>query len=369
VSPHPTTPVASALTDGRKLVFVMVGLPARGKTYTAQKVARYLAWHGVRAKVFNVGNYRRTVFAGYQSHSFFDPSNAKGMSARRRVAWDALGDLLDWLAAGGDVGIYDATNSTHDRRQHVLATCAKVNVDVVFLELTCDDPLIINANVRETKLSSPDYTDVDPEAAVDDFRARIAHYERAYEPITDPKLSFIKLINVGERVIVNRIQGYLPGRLVTFLMNLHITPRRIWLTRHGESRLNVLGRLGGDSPLSPAGEQYATALRDLVVKEFPDEEALTVWTSTLRRTRQTARVLERSSLPWRALDEIDAGVCEEMTYDEIRQRMPTEFEDRQADKLRYRYPRGESYEDVIFRLDPVIIELERRRHFVLIVAY
>ena len=29
---------------------------------------------------------------------------------------------------------------------------------------------------------------------------------------------------------------------------------------------------------------------------------------------------------------------------------------RSADKLRYRYPRGESYEDVIARLDPVITE-------------
>lgn len=42
-----------------------------------------------------------------------------------------------------------------------------------------------------------------------------------------------------------------------------------------------------------------------------------------------------------------------MTYDEIRETMPSEFEARLADKLRYRYPRGESYLDVIARLEPV----------------
>jgi 6-phosphofructo-2-kinase/fructose-2,6-biphosphatase 2 len=37
----------------------MVGLPARGKTYIARKVSRYLTWLGHRSRIFNVGNYRR----------------------------------------------------------------------------------------------------------------------------------------------------------------------------------------------------------------------------------------------------------------------------------------------------------------------
>ena len=58
-----------------------------------------------------------------------------------------------------------------------------------------------------------------------------------------------------------------------------------------------------------------------------------------------------------------------MTYDEVREQLPAEFEARSADKLRYRYPRGESYQDVIQRLEPVIIEAERQREPVLIVAH
>lgn len=50
---------------------------------------------------------------------------------------------------------------------------------------------------------------------------------------------------------------------------------------------------------------------------------------------------------------------EGMTYEEIEKQMPEEFEARKRDKLAYRYPRGESYLDLVQRLEPVIIEVER----------
>ena len=95
-----------------------------------------------------------------------------------------------------------------------------------------------------------------------------------------------------------------------------------------------------------------------------------MWTSTLQRTIQTARPLaDYPKVHWRALDEIDAGVCEGFTYEEIKASMPEEFAARKCDKLGYRYPRGESYLDVIQRVEPVIIELERQRQPVLVVAH
>ena len=58
-----------------------------------------------------------------------------------------------------------------------------------------------------------------------------------------------------------------------------------------------------------------------------------------------------------------------MTYKEIEEHYPLEFKRRQADKLAYRYPRGESYMDVTLRLEPLAHEMERTREPVLIVGH
>ena len=73
--------------------------------------------------------------------------------------------------------------------------------------------------------------------------------------------------------------------------------------------------------------------------------------------------------PWRALDEIYAGVFDGMTYEEIKTKAPKEFYQRKADKLGYRYPRGESYLDVVQRLDQIVHEIERLSDPLLIVAH
>jgi len=49
--------------------------------------------------------------------------------------------------------------------------------------------------------------------------------------------------------------------------------------------------------------------------------------------------------------------------------MPDQYEARQKDKLRYRYPGGESYLDLIARVTPLILELERKTESVFIVSH
>jgi 6-phosphofructo-2-kinase/fructose-2,6-biphosphatase 2 len=49
----------------------MVGLPARGKSYTARRIERYLSWLGYRTRVFNVGEYRCARVGARVRHSFF----------------------------------------------------------------------------------------------------------------------------------------------------------------------------------------------------------------------------------------------------------------------------------------------------------
>ncbi|MFI5309044.1 MAG: 6-phosphofructo-2-kinase/fructose-2,6-bisphosphatase [Polyangiales bacterium] len=355
--------------DDGKLALVMVGLPARGKSYTARKIERYLSWLGHATRVFNVGEYRRARVGAHMRHAFFDPDNPEGEEARKEVALQALADMTEWLTSEGEVAIYDATNSTFARRMMVRRRCEQAGFQVLFIEILCDDPNIIEANIRSTKLSSPDYENVEPDEAVRDFRARIAHYERVYEPLAEHEGAYLRVTGAGRSVTVSNIDGYLVSRLVFFLMNLHLTDRSIWLTRHGESAYNVKGLIGGDPDLTPKGQAYAQALAGCLDQSFPEPDGVAIWTSSLQRAVQTGQALKRTVRGWRALDEIDAGVCDGLSYEQIKERMPEEYEARRNDKFHYRYPRGESYQDVIQRLDPVIIELERVRRPVLVITH
>jgi len=50
----------------------MVGLPARGKTHTAQKLRRFLRWLGIKCEIFDVGHLRRDTYGAQPSADFFD---------------------------------------------------------------------------------------------------------------------------------------------------------------------------------------------------------------------------------------------------------------------------------------------------------
>jgi broad specificity phosphatase PhoE len=185
-------------------------------------------------------------------------------------------------------------------------------------------------------------------------------------------------------------------------MNLHTMPRVFYLSRHGQSEYNLLGKIGGDAGLTEAGREYARRLADFAhnvvgMEVEKDEETgeekriprpARLWTSTLRRTKETAQFIKHekiSTFKWdngdevewiqfqgrarRNLDELYAGVCDGLTYKEIEEMYPEEFARRQEDKLTYRYPRGESYMDVTLRLETVVLDIERTREPILIVGH
>ncbi|KAE9408479.1 bifunctional 6-phosphofructo-2-kinase/fructose-2,6-bisphosphate 2-phosphatase [Gymnopus androsaceus JB14] len=362
-SPPPTVKgigkkVAKPDYSEQKIVVAMVGLPARGKSYLSNKLMIYLRWLEYDVKVFNVGQLRRTKarqkalkLGVKENHNaeFFSHSNVQGTQSRDNLAEESLEMLIQWLKKEETLGfmvyiisIPDATNSTRSRRAKIEARLAKEKgMSLIFLESLCDDPATIAANV-ELKVSQgdPDYKD-------HDFLRRIREYEKVYETITEPHLSYLRITNVGEEVAMSRINGYLSSRIAFYLMNLHIRPRNIFFSRHGESQYNVEGKIGGDSLLSPRGMHC-------------------VWTSTLKRTIQTAQYLPYTKLTWKSLDELDAGVCDGMTYEEIEQAYPDDYANRDEDKFNYRYRGGESYRDVVVRLEPVIMELERQENILII---
>ena len=190
-----------------------------------------------------------------QPHIFFDPSNETTTNQRTEVAMAALDDMLKWLdhyssvsandVASPNVGegitnhspyihrtpssiprndqgkraivgsftvaIYDATNSTKSRRAAIFKKCKDHNVPMVFIESICDDEDLVKSNIVQVILSSPDYVGIDAESASKDFQERIKHYSSTYDTIKndelDGQLPFVKLINVGQEVIVHKVSS------------------------------------------------------------------------------------------------------------------------------------------------------------------
>ncbi|KAK5107652.1 hypothetical protein LTR62_000933 [Meristemomyces frigidus] len=534
---------------GAKLVIVMVGLPARGKSYITKKLARYLNWLQHDTRIFNVGERRRVAAGGPNSlektrsrrkseiqpvavqitnggsqetaprpanvaqillnseirleapatpqsqrpeieitrpHSsgsddreihmpdmgepkspvqakaamtaedpdeeamkhdsaFFDPENKKASQIREQVARETLDELLDYiLNQGGSVGILDATNSTVERRKMVMDRIrerAGPDLNVLFLESRCIDHDLLEANMR-LKLGGPDYRDMDPDQALEDFRKRIKVYEKAYVPLGELEernnMPYIQMIDVGRKIISHQIKGFLMAQANYYLLNFNLAPRQIWITRHGLSQDNISGKIGGDSDLAEEGILYARSLTRFMeskrqewdLKQIedarnthfppqpgdasppnpyftpssprlekrspyeslpsaapsgavtPNSDALSdieskpfcVWTSMLKRSVQTAQFFndeEYDTKQMRMLDELNAGVMEGLTYNCISTQYPEEYRSRKLDKLHYRYPGpgGEGYLDIINRLRPVIVELERMTDHVLLVGH
>lgn len=242
---------------GSKLVIVMVGLPARGKSYVTKKIARYLNWLQHDTRIFNVGERRRVAAGELGSNgppgisrtqrplqsislttrssngfltdgnsktaitpsmkilingeppplemlpspaldlaeeansrdstldivsnsntqdgrlapkavapslhrtesmekihdaSFFDPNNEQAAHIRDEIAMATLDELLDYiLDQGGSVGIFDATNSTLERRKLVMERIrerAGPELGVLFLESLCVDEQLLESNMR-----------------------------------------------------------------------------------------------------------------------------------------------------------------------------------------------------------------------------
>lgn len=355
-----------------------------------------------------------------QTAGFFDPNNERAANIREEVAMATLDELLDYiLDEGGSVGIFDATNSTLERRKVIIERVrqrAGPELGILFLESLCIDENLLESNMR-LKLSGPDYRDQDPVVALEDFKKRVALYEQKYVPLGDYEernnMPYVKMIDVGRKVVSHQIRGFLSAQTVYYLLNFNLAPRQIWITRHGESLDNVNGKIGGDSDLSEAGDSYAKALTNFIKYErqaweirqhdkalsthFPPQPGDTtppnpeytahgeqdtdtssknfcVWTSMLKRSVQTGQYFDEEDFDvkqMKMLDELNAGTMEGLTYEEIKTKFSVEYELRKRDKLHYRYPGagGEGYLDIINRLRAVIVEVERMTDHVLLVGH
>ena len=368
----------SSLTpDSAKLILAMVGLPARGKSFISHKLEAFLNWSGQSTRIFNAGQKRRkesvtqadpqspdAVAREFSSANFFDPADPSAKAVREQIAMETLDELLDWFAAGGEIGIYDATNSTKVRRHAVLARAAAASertgesVSVVFIESICNEGALLEANMLAKVRASPDFAELSEDAALADLRERIGHYERAYETLADDEGAYIKLYNLSSKVTANQVFGRMSTRVLPYLTALHIRERPIYLAA------------------LPSGEEH-DASRSFVAK-------LAAWVRDQTGHAAGARLRLLSSTQPAALaaaltvaggggcsvthqsglNPIDRGAREHGgagTLDQAAQ-AGMRFHERFAGG-------GESFADLVRRLEPCLLEIEASMEPVLVLAH
>lgn len=367
----------------QKVVLAMVGLPARGKSYISKAIVRYLNFCGCPTRLFNAGNLRRESGKSGVDANFFDQKNADAKRLRDEMAMECLDQVLDFLEACGRataVGILDATNTTLDRRRKVKEkVCGRQGIRLIFLESLCDDEEILQNNY-ELKLGNEDYKGMNAESALQDFKNRVHQYAEVYEPVEDHecdhRCGYIKLINAGEKLICYRCRSKDEYGVVRYIFGLmgsiNLGKRCIMIAMVGETEHDRKGLLGGDSELSEAGQRHAAAIARLVgERERQAGKPVLVMCGTLARHLQTVEALKgvngcsdnqcRTVLKFARLNELCAGLLDSLSYKDMKELYPEEWEERRKDKLNYRYPGvgGESYQDVVFRLTYLVLRLEQ----------
>ncbi|KAL7270232.1 hypothetical protein RUND412_007062 [Rhizina undulata] len=372
-----------------KIAIVTVGLPARGKTHLSVALSRYLRWLGVKTRAFHLGDYRRAHMGPGKDvpHDyFFVNASPPAVVLRQTILQKCRLDLYHFMDfEKGQVAVYDAVNPTAQGRKQLAKEFAKRDIQTIFIESYVDQPHIIEENVRSVKISSPDYAGWNSDEAVKDYINRINAKIPHFETMEEKELNYIKMINAGERIIVNNCRfGYLPNRIVFYLMNLHIKSRQTYFARAGISSEEDTYK--ADESLCEEGEAYAKRLTETLLKHREEEreafiaqggsnaalKPLTVWTSTRRRTIETASYLQAKGFKVKQrpqMSQLNPGDTENMSDEGIKQTHPEDWARHQSDPYHHRYPRGESYHDLAVRLEPIILELEREKNDLLIIAH
>ena len=124
---------------------------------------------------------------------------------------------------------------------------------------------------------------------------------------------------------------------------------RIFMSRHGESVNNVLNIIGGDCDITNKGILYSHCL-STYFKDSP----ITVWTSKLKRTIETAKHINGVKIEWDALNEIHSGDFESMILSDIERLYPESYKHRNSNKIYNSYPNGENYKDLQKRVCTVL---------------
>ena len=141
---------------------------------------------------------------------------------------------------------------------------------------------------------------------------------------------------------------------------------KLILVRHALTVDNQKSRLSGhiDSSISEEGKEQI----DKITNYLKDFDIDKIYTTTSSRTKDTVKKLSELKsieiIEKESLKEISFGDFEGLTFDEIKDKYPKEFQDMIEKGYEYKYPNGESlidsYNRVCIELDNIISNNDNR---------
>ncbi len=137
---------------------------------------------------------------------------------------------------------------------------------------------------------------------------------------------------------------------------------RLLILRHAESEWNPIGRYQGllDPDLSPRGRRQA----QLLAEALAEENISAVYTSPLKRTYETARVVAQKLnvelLEEERVIEIDHGVWSGLLVEEVKERFSEDFRRWIEEPHSVEFPEGETLKDVYGRVKSFIEDISSK---------
>ncbi|KUG24512.1 6-phosphofructo-2- kinase / fructose-2,6-bisphosphatase [hydrocarbon metagenome] len=331
-----------------KLYIVLMGLPARGKSTLAVRLRDAFRRDGIPTRIFNNGELRRIYLPLQETacSEFYSPENSAAMALREKFAHINMGKAKAYLRNSGVIAILDANNARRKRR----ATIEKQLDDhpILFIECINNEEDILNLSIQE-KIKLPEFSHL-KDKATKEFLKRIDYYKMIYVPLKVER-NYLRVDSLQNMIIEEKHSDVIPfyERLRDYLVTDEV--RNLILIRHTETEYNIENRIGGDSKLTEKGKKQAAALGTFFIKK----KISYIFTSAKIRTIDTAKAISAMQdnckvISLKEFDEINAGICERMTYEEIERKLPQVFKKRGADKYHYVYPEGESYETMKSRI-------------------
>lgn len=354
-----------------KLYIVLMGLPARGKSTLAVRLRESFRKDSIATRLFNNGNLRRRYRPAEETSSaeFYSPANPAALELRNMFARMNMERAKAYLRNSGQVAILDAANVRRDRRDMIERYLD--DHPLLYIECVNDDEDILAWSILD-KIRLSEFQKMSPETAETEFLKRIDYYKVIYTPLMTER-NYIRLESLQNRIIGEKHTDAIPlyARIRDYLVTDEV--KNLFLVRHAQTDYNLEDRIGGDADLTSKGFGQAKALGQF----FAERKISYIFTSMKLRTRRTAEAIAELQKNCRIIalkefDEINAGVCEGMTYAEIERQMPEVFRLREANKYDYAYPEGESYAKMRARIEDGIKKsffLNRSSDNILIVGH